>query len=850
MEIWTSENNQTLVLKERFDKKKLQFILENWNDTYIQTTLHKFSSIKNEEGEEQSNINQLKTLYKKYLKVSNSDGTVQTVLRQRGSKNRKGGLMGRYFANGSLSLQNITRPVRQTICKDFYWDIDIVNCHPQILYQYCKKHSIDCPTLEIYVKERDDLIKRSTLTKDTFKKEFLAILNGRSFDRKYRIQEVDDFFVSWNLEASNILEKVVSLNKDIKASKKDYNENGSITNKYICSIENKIIFETFNWLVRHTNEYEPEVLCFDGLMIRKKGELEDLERALVDLSKYLLTKTEYKVDFSVKPMEDSFDLSKITPKINKDKLGETLEFDNSIQELKLTIEKNEGGFADLFKDLYANDNIKFTSCEHLTGYVWQEDTCVWFPFNGPTYLSRIVTRILVNHIIEQIGILEKIKSLPDNVANPDAQKGIQGCIEHFKKTMKNVSTFKMAQSILKLISSDLLDRDFSTSINNYEDVLPISEGKKINLRTLEITERTIEDRFDHELSINYTQDEKENEVIDSLMTELMDIHRDNMEEDDKVTNHNAITEKQAFQVILGYMISGCNKEKMYTVWHGPSGNNGKSTLASLITGVFGVYAKSFDKSIIEQVNKSKGNSHNSALMATKGVHIGFIHETEAQMPISSADIKALTSGGQDTISARECRGKQEEFLPRFKLAILCNKKPKINGSDPALASRTRYIPFLNKFENSSENIKKIDNIKNNFRDAFFSWCVNGAKKYFDTGVLPKTDLQKSGEQQFIQENDTLQSFINEFCNVGEFTLDSEGNQTQYKARYKCSDFKKDFLQQNPESIVKELGQDLLAKNKKFKSTTVKGYPYYNFISKKATDAYADGVEYNNINPML
>jgi P4 family phage/plasmid primase-like protien len=396
---------------------------------------------------------------------------------------------------------------------------------------------------------------------------------------------------------------------------------------------------------------------------------------------------------------------------------------------------------------------------------------------------------------------------------------------------------------LKLISLDLFDISFSTSINNYEDVLPIHEGKKINLRTLEITDRTIEDRFDHELGVNYTQDEKELEVIENLILEIMGIHVDNMEE---YPNHDAVTEKNAFQVILGYMISGCNKEKMYTVWHGPSGNNGKSTLASIITGVFGVYSKSFDKSIIEQVNKSKGNSHNSALIATKGVHIGFIHETEAQMPISSADIKALTSGGQDTISTRECRGKQEEFLPRFKLAILCNKKPKINGSDPALASRTRYIPFLNKFENSSENIKKIDNIKNNFKDAFFSWCVNGSKKYFDTGVLPKTDLQKTGEQQFIQENDTLQSFINEFCNVGEFTLDSEGNPTQYKARYKCSDFKKDFLQQYPDCQVKELAQDLLSKNKKFKPTTIRGYSYYNFISKKVIVDTSN----ENVNPML
>ena len=63
-------------------------------------------------------------------------------------KKVKGNPFGRADPEHSLSLFTIRREVRHTISKTFYIDIDIKNCHPEILYQICKANDIPCDLLE------------------------------------------------------------------------------------------------------------------------------------------------------------------------------------------------------------------------------------------------------------------------------------------------------------------------------------------------------------------------------------------------------------------------------------------------------------------------------------------------------------------------------------------------------------------------------------------------------------------------------------------------------------------------------------------------------------------------------
>ena len=601
-----------------------------------------------------------------------------------------------------------------------------------------------------------------------------------------------------------ILKFVSELNPDIKESKKDYNENGSITNKLLCSIENTILYHTFDFLTKL--DYSPDVLCFDGIMVRKKGELSHLEIELKNLSDYIKVNTTYQMKFLIKPMNKGFDLSKVKSKLSGEQ--ETKYFENIIKDLVETIRNGEKGFSELIYNLFAKDYIKITSSEPFYAFIWNEDKLIWSR-TTKSYLIGVVSTLINNHIRKCIKILELEKNKYQNDAN--AIDSIQGCIEHFLKTLKQVSSSKYSRSVIELIIPDIYDEEFASLINQEKYFLPIKNGRKINLKTLEITPRTITDLFDYELQVEYTTEPSELKIIEDFTLELIDISESNKQLEE-FKNHNPIEERNALQINLGYCISGENKEKVFFIFHGNSGNNGKSTITDLVSSVFGKIIGTVDKSIIEEKEKQRSGAPNPALYAIKDLHLGFIHEPSDSLKLSTNDIKQLTSGGCDAITCRNIREPQVSFVPTMKPIIVSNYKPIFDSTDTAFNNRVRYIPFLNRFEGTPEQNTLVKDIKNNHRDAFFSWCLIGTKKYFELGYLPQTQVQKDEFKRMAHENNFIELFIEEYCDVNtpEELKIAEQISIPNIYYYHVPEFKKKLLYSYPNAKIREL-ENILSK---------------------------------------
>jgi len=810
--IWNTINNQTIILNEKVSRDTAFFIYKNWDDDYIQSHLTQTSDETDENGEKYDKIKAMKSLLHKFIKKMDSDGNVPVFYRQKGSKARKGGLIGRYFCEGALGLQSMKKCIRHSIAHPFYWDVDMVNAHPEMLNQFCKMNNFETPVLSQYCLERDDIILQSGLDKDTFKTEFLAIMNGRQFQKnKYAEQlraegkAVDEFFIEWNNEASHILKFVADKHPDIKASKKDYNEFGSITNKVLCSIENTILHYTFEYL--SSIDYSPDVLCFDGIMVRKKGEQSELESKLKNLSDFIKTNTSYEMKFLIKPMNKGFDLSKVKSKLTGEQ--ETKYFDNIIKELVETIRNGEKGFSELIYDIYAKDYIKITSSEPFSAFIWDDDKLTWFK-STKSYLIGVFSNLLVGHVRKCIKILESEKIRYRDDAN--AIQSIDGCIEHFLKTLKQVSTSKFARSVIELIIPNIYNEEFSSLINQEKYFLPIKNGRKINLKTLEITPRTITDYFDYELQVEYTTEPSELKIIEDFTLDLMGISESNKQLEE-FKNHNPIEERYALQINLGYCISGENKEKVFFIFHGASGNNGKSTITDFVSSIFGKTVASVDKSIIEEKEKQRSGAPNPALYAIKDLHLGFIHEPSDSLKLSINDIKQLTSGGCDYISCRNIREGQITILPKMKPVVVSNHKPTFDATDPAFNNRVRYIPFLNRFEGTKAQNDLVKDIKENHKDAFFSWCLIGAKKYFELGYLPQTQVQKDEFKRMAHENNFIELFIEEQCDMNtpeELKIADELKCYTNIYYYPVPEFKKKLLYSYPNAKLREL-ENILSK---------------------------------------
>ena len=236
-----SEDSRPIILSESIDKQKLAYILKHPSQFEFGTD---FRNGQNQLG-----------LLKTYFSMLNQNGERLMPYKQRNG-------FGRYWTAETFGIQNMSRRIRHTICKDSMIDIDMKNAYTTLLSWYCHKHRIKCEALDKYIKSRD-------ITRDEAKKFLLAIMNGKQIN----LQPGDPpWLISYYAGMRNIIRAVVQLNPELyelaKQSKYNhYNLEGSTINHLLCGLKNKALMAAFDYL--NGKGIEVAVLVFDGLMIYK-----------------------------------------------------------------------------------------------------------------------------------------------------------------------------------------------------------------------------------------------------------------------------------------------------------------------------------------------------------------------------------------------------------------------------------------------------------------------------------------------------------------------------------------------------------------------------------------------------
>lgn len=201
----------------------------------------------------------------------------------------------RYQAEHSQSQQAIIREMKQIICEEYYYDVDMVNAHPSMIVWLCKCLDLECDIVKDYVANRDkhiaDLIELNPgSTKSDFKLLFLRSQYGCGkktfsfFDHEEKkpkrpikhtefVKNYYSFFKSFSKTISDLFPELFNINsKKRDAEGKDYNYEGSCLSQLMLYIECQCLLRMIN-LLKDNDKYKHFikylVLCFDGFMIRK-----------------------------------------------------------------------------------------------------------------------------------------------------------------------------------------------------------------------------------------------------------------------------------------------------------------------------------------------------------------------------------------------------------------------------------------------------------------------------------------------------------------------------------------------------------------------------------------------------
>ena len=284
-------NHKYISLVEHFNADKLFYIINNQDQIRTQMRSTCFDNHYNPF-----------ILCKKYLD-SSRNGERQVKYKQKNGK-------GRFFAIGSLSMQSLSREIRHTIQKD-YIDIDMVNAHPVILFNLCKKHKIKCKYLKKYVNDRETYLNELSLPREKAKQIYLSLTNGGQLDYN-NVKNKSIHLKKYRRDSIKIIESICNLfKKDFDKHKLNrekhniiFNHGGSFLNTIMCDIENTILMKLFTYLNKPNNA----VLCFDGIMIKKQ----DID--LNDCNKFIRRELNINIDFKMKSFDKPFRLPENIPK--------------------------------------------------------------------------------------------------------------------------------------------------------------------------------------------------------------------------------------------------------------------------------------------------------------------------------------------------------------------------------------------------------------------------------------------------------------------------------------------------------------------------------------------------------
>ena len=365
------------------------------------------------------------------------------------------------------------------------------------------------------------------------------------------------------------------------------------------------------------------------------------------------------------------------------------------QEIQSLLFGGQSEQAKLF-NIYNKDNYIIISRKGSDGYYFNDSTKLWTELSNAQLLNDVIN-FLHMMVDKQIGIIKK-KILSDDDADEEE-------ISNFNKKIAQLTKLRLAnarsshgKAIIELILIYYYRDDFMNKIDSSENILPIKNGKVIDLKTKIVRDRTRSDFFTYELNVSIT---KKTQNATKFFSELMG--------DDKI-------KLNVFQRMLGYSISGNCDSKCFFSLIG-AGDNGKSALMRIIQTIFKPLFCAIQKSILFTENRSKSDMM-PYLACLAGKRFGVYNEPSDRLEINESMIKGITGG--DEILAKKLYCNPFSFTPIVKIWILSNKIIHFDTCSEPMVKRAKIIHMdaefcdnptkKNQYKKDPEFVRKLENI--------------------------------------------------------------------------------------------------------------------------------------------
>jgi len=179
---------------------------------------------------------------------------------------------------------------------------------------------------------------------------------------------------------------------------------------------------------------------------------------------------------------------------------------------------------------------------------------------------------------------------------------------------------------------------------------------------------------------------------------------------------------QLFQRICGSMLVSHNPRQNWFIFQG-EGGDGKSTTVAALKEVLGDYFRTGTiETILFNPRVNAGGTREDLMRLAGGTRVVLFPEPNHKQMLDGTMIKSITGG--EELSARGGYGKQTEFDPQFKMVMMCNPRPKVEGDDEGFWRRPIFVRFPHRFLPHQIDTDIIPKLRAE-RDGILNWMIEG-----------------------------------------------------------------------------------------------------------------------------
>lgn len=220
---------------------------------------------------------------------------------------------------------------------------------------------------------------------------------------------------------------------------------------------------------------------------------------------------------------------------------------------------------------------------------------------------------------------------------------------------------------------------------------------------------------------------------------------------------------------VGQSLTGDVSEHILYIPYG-SGRNGKSTFLNTIMVAVGDYAMTAPPDLLMA---KKNDQHPTELADLFGKRFVAAIESDQGRRLAEGLVKQLTGG--DKIKARRMREDFWQFDPTHKLWFATNHRPRVHGTDVAIWSRIKLIPFEVQFpDGDPRQDKKLPEKLKTELPGILRWAVEGCLAWQREGLGVPHEVRMATDA-YRQEQDTLAGFLTDCCIINPLARTTAGS---------------------------------------------------------------------------